>query len=177
MEKIQKDYGYLLVDKGHIYDIEGEMTDNGVVFKDYEAFKTGVGICYISEHELEDLDERLAELEYAHNESSITSEYLYLLERERIILSVGETRQSIIDQVRQAFGDDYMLTDEQVEYFASGVFQMADWACIATYLAESFDLDDLIEFDHNYNPEGRRLFSQFQYEAVMHDMYPSEYKK
>lgn len=176
MERIEKDYGYLMKENGEVYNYDGGHTDNGFVYKDYEAFKTGVGICYISEYELEDLDEELAGLEARHENSGITDEG-YWDERAEILEHCGETRQSIIDQVRDAFGDDYMLTDEQVEYFASNVFQLADWACIATYLAENFDLDDLIEFDHDYNPEGRRLFNDFQYEAVMNNMYPSEYKK
>ncbi len=163
-------------ENGEVYNYDGGQTDNGFVYKDYEAFKSGLGICYISEYELEDLDEKLAGLEARYENSGMTDEE-YWDERAEILEHCGETRQSIIDQVRDAFGDDYMLTDEQVEYFAVDVFGLADWACIATYLAENFDLDDLIEFDHNYNPEGRRLFTEFQYEAVMHDMYPSEYKK
>ena len=159
---------------GEIYGYEGGQTDNGFVYKDYNAFKTGVGICYISEYGLEDLEDKLSELD--QRKRFLTGEE-YLAERAEILERCGETRQSIIDQVREAFGDDYMLTDKQVEYFAGDVFELADWASVATYLAENFDLDDLIEFDHDYNPEGRRLFSDFQYEAVMHDMYPSEYKK
>lgn len=174
MERIEKDYGYMLKDKTGVTYYHGGSTDNGVVYKDYEAFKSGVGICYISEYGLEDLEDKLGELD--QRKQFLTGEE-YLAERAEILEHCGETRQSIIDQVRDAFGDDYMLTDEQVEYFAVDVFGLADWACIATYLAENFDLDDLIEFDHNYNPEGRRLFNDFQYEAVMHDMYPSEYKK
>ena len=176
MERIEKDCGYLAKENGEVYNYDGGHTDNGFVYKDYEAFKSGVGICYISEYELEDLDEKLADLEARYENSGMTDDE-YWDERAEILEHCGETRQSIIDQVRDAFGDDYMLTDEQVEYFAVDVFGLADWACIATYLAENFDLDDLIEFDHNYNPEGRRLFNDFQYEAVMHDMYPSEYKK
>ena len=174
MERIEKDYGYMLKDKTGVTYYHGGSTDNGVVYKDYEAFKTGVGICYISEYGLEDLEEKLGELD---QRKQFLSGEEYLAERAEILEHCGETRQSIIEQVRDAFGDDYMLTDEQVEYFASDVFQLADWACIATYLAENFDLDNLIEFDHNYNPEGRRLFNDFQYEAVMHDTYPFEYKK
>ena len=174
MERIEKDYGYMLKDKTGVTYYHGGSTDNGVVYKDYEAFKSGVGICYISEYGLEDLEDKLDELD--QRKQFLTGEE-YLAERAEILEHCGETRQSIIDQVRDAFGDDYMLTDEQVEYFAVDVFGLADWACIATYLAENFDLDDLIEFDHDYNPEGRRLFSQFQYEAVMNDMYPSECKK
>lgn len=176
MERIEKDCGYLAKENGEVYNYDGGHTDNGFVYKDYEAFKSGVGICYISEYELEDLDEKLADLEARYENSGMTDEE-YWDERAEILEHCGETRQSIIDQVRDAFGDDYMLTDEQVEYFAVDVFGLADWACIATYLAENFDLDDLIEFDHGYNPEGRRLFNDFQYEAVMNDMYPSEYKK
>ena len=174
MERIEKDYGYMLKDKTGVTYYHGGSTDNGVVYKDYEAFKTGVGICYISEYGLEDLEEKLGELD---QRKQFLSGEEYLAERAEILEHCGETRQSIIEQVRDAFGNDYMLTDEQVEYFASDVFQLADWACIATYLAENFDLDNLIEFDHNYNPEGRRLFNDFQYEAVMHDTYPFEYKK
>ena len=174
MEKIEKDCGYVVIENGNIVNYEGGSTDNGWVFKDYEAFKTGVGICYIVEFGLEELEEKLDELN--QRKKWLTAED-YLAEREKILDECGETRQSIIDQVREAFGDDYMLTDEQVEYFASDVFQLADWACITTYLAENFDLEDLIEFDHDYNPEGRRLFNDFQYEAVMNNMYPSEYKK
>ena len=172
MERIEKDYGYMLKDRTGVTYYHGGSTDNGVVYKDYEAFKTGVGICYISEYGLEDLEEKLDGLD--RRKRFLTGEE-YLAERAEILERCGETRQSIIDQVREAFGDDYMLTDEQVEYFAGDVFQLADWAYISTYLAENFDLDDLIEFDHNYNPEGRRLFNDFQYEAVMAGKYPSEY--
>lgn len=168
--------GTLILADGKPYHYEGENTDNGFVYKDYEAFKSGVGICYISEYGLEDLDEKLADLESRHENSGMTDDE-YWDERAEILEHCGETRQSIIDQVRDAFGDDYMLTDEQVEYFASDVFQLADWASIATYLAENFDLDDLIKFDHDYNPEGRRLFNDFQYEAVMAGMTPKEYQE
>ena len=164
-ERIEKDCGFLILQDGEIYGYEGGQTDNGEVYKDYEAFKSGVGVCYISEYGLQELHERLTNLEARYENITNPDD----------LANCGETRQSIIDQIREAYGDDYMLTNEQVEYFASDVFQLADWACIATYLAENFNLDDLIEFDHDYNPEGRRLFSQFQYEAVMNDMFPKEY--
>lgn len=174
MERIEKDYGYMLKDRTGVTYYHGGSTDNGVVYKDYEAFKTGVGICYISEYGLEDLEDKLEELD--QRKRFLTGDE-YRDERAEILEHCGETRQSIIDQVRDAFGDDYMLTDEQVEYFAGDAFELADWAYISTYLCENFDLDDLIEFDHNYNPEGRRLFNEFQYEAVMAGKYPSEYGK
>lgn len=176
MERIEKDYGYLVKENGEIYNYDGGHTDNGFVYKDYEAFKTGIGVCYISEYELEELQEELADLQ-AQYENSDMDEGVYWEERRYILSKHGETRKSIIDQVRYAFGKQYLLTDEQVEYFASDVFQLADWAYISTYLCENFDLDDLIEFDHDCNPEGRRLFSKLQYEAVMAGKYPAEYKK
>ena len=176
MERIEKDYGYLVKENGEVYDYEGGHTDEGIVYKDYNAFKTGIGICYIGELELDRLHEELADLQSQYENSNM-DEDVYWEERQYILSQHGETRKSIIDQVQYAFGKQYLLTDGQVEYFASDVFQLADWACIATYLTGNFEIDDLIQFDHDYNPEGRRLFSQFQYEAVMHDMYPSEYKK
>ena len=171
MEKIQKDYGYLVVNVGHIFDIEGEMSDNGCIFKDSSAFESGEGICYVGEFGLEDIKDALAALDYRFEKTQM-SESLYRLERERIILAGGETRQSIIDQVREAFGDDYLMTDEQVAYFAEDVFELADWAYISTYLVENFELDDCIEFDHI---KDGGMFSKFQYEAVMAGMTPKEY--
>ena len=148
MESIEKDCGYLVKENGKVYDYEGGQTDNGFVYKDYEAFKSGEGICYISEYELEDLNEELTDLEARYENSDMTDEE-YRDERAEILEHCGETRQSIIEQVRDAFGDDYTLTDEQTEVIADNVFGMADWACIATYLTEDFDLDDLFEFDHD----------------------------
>lgn len=169
MERIEKDYGYMLKDKTGVTYYHGGSTDNGVVYKDYEAFKSGEGICYISEYDLEDLEYALEELE--QRKQWLTAED-YLAERKKILEECGETRQSIIDQVRDAFGDDYMLTDEQVAYFAEDVFGLADWACIATYLAENFELDDSIQYDHEH---GGTMFTYFQYEAVMNDMTPKEF--
>lgn len=169
MEKIEKDYGYVVAEDGNIVNYEGGSTDNGWVFKDYEAFETGVGICYISEYGLEELEDKLDELN--QRKPWLTAED-YLAERKKILETCGETRQSIIEQVREAFGDDYLMTDEQVEAFADDVFGLADWACIATYLAENFQIDDIIECDYD---NGTGIFTKFQYEAVMAGMTPKEY--
>ena len=173
MEKIEKDYGYLVIDNGHIFDIEGDMSDNGTIFKDYKAFESGEGICYVSEYGLEDIQEQLTDLQ-ARYENGEMSDEEYRLERERIILEVGETRQTIIDLVRADFAEDYLLTDAQIEYFAEDVFELADWACIATYLAENFELDDCIEYD---GIRDGGMFSLLQYYAVMEGMTPKEYKE
>lgn len=178
MEKIEKDCGCIIIENGKIVDYEGGNTDSGVVFKDYEAFKSGKGICYISEYGLVDLHQNLSRLEFRHDSITDENDEDFLPDKEyeedmaNILAECGETRQSIIDQVREAFGDDYLLTDEQVEYFAEDVFELADWAYIATYLAENFNLDDCIEFDHI---KGTGMFTDKQYEAVMAGMYPREY--
>lgn len=171
--RIEKDYGAVILKDGKIYNYEGGHTDNGFVFKDYEAFKSGQGICYISEYELEALDDDLADLE-ARYENSEMSDEAYLKERDDILANCGETRNTIIDQVREAFGYDYLMTEEQVECFAWDVFGLADWACIATYLTENFDIDDCIEFDHI---KGTGMFTQLQYDAVMAGKYPRDYEK
>jgi len=168
MEKIEKDCGCVVIDKGRIVDYEGGGTLNGVVFKDYEAFKTGKGICYISEFGLRELHQKLADLEFRHD--NVTDKE-YEDEREKILAECGETRQSIIDQVREVFGDDYLMTDEQVEYFAEDVFELADWAYITTYLAENFEIDDCIEYDD------RGMFNELQHKAVETGMTPKEYRE
>lgn len=169
--RIEKDYGYLVLRDGKPYNYEGDNTGEGFVYKDIEAFRTGEGICYISEYGLEELDENIADLEARYGNSDMTDEE-YFAERAEILANCGETRQTIIDQVREAFGDDYLMTDEQVAYFAEDVFQLADWAYISTYLQENFDIDDCIEYDHD---KGGGMFTKFQYEAVMNDMTPKEY--
>ena len=171
MERIEKDCGFLCMEDGKIYDFEGGQTGEGFVYKDSYAFESGVGICYISEYGLEELHEKLTDLQARYENSNMTDEE-YWAERRDILENCGETRQSIIDQVREAFGDDYLMTDEQVGYFAEDVFGLAEWAGIATYLAENFEIDDCIEFDHI---KGGGMFTNFQYEAVMNGQTPKEY--
>ena len=179
METVSKDYGALIMHEGRIFDIYGEMSDNGEIFKDYEAFRTGKGICYVSEYGLEEIEENLAELQAIYENTKPGEEgYLtdeeYRRQREEIILAGGETRQTIIDQVREAFGDDYMLTDAQVEYFAEDVFGLADWAYISTYLAENFEMEDCVLYDET---TGGGMFTDFQHDAVAEGMTPKEYKE
>ena len=179
MERIEKDYGALIMSNGRIYGIEGSMTDNGEVFKDYEAFKSGNGICYVSEYGLIKIEENLAGLQAIYENTKKGEEgYLtdeeYEKAREAVILSIAETRQTIIDQVRDAFGEDYLLTDDQVEYFAEDVFGLADWACICTYLTENFEMEDCILYDETV---GGGMFTDFQHDAVAEGMTPKEYKE
>ena len=179
MERISKGYGSLTMHNGRIFDIDGEMSDNGTIFKDAEAFRTGNGPCYVSEYGLFDIEDALAELQATYEntkpgqEGYMTDEE-YEKAREEAILSVAETRQTIIDQVKEAFGEDYMLTDAQVEYFAEDAFGLADWAYISTYLAENYNIDDSIEYDEI---TGGGFFTDFQHDAIAEGMTPKEYKE
>lgn len=171
-ERIEKDYGYLIMQDGKIYDYEGGQTGQGEIYKDKEAFRTGDGVCYISELQLEELHENLAELERAHYDSPITSEHLHLLAREDILSAFGETRQNIIDQVREMFQEDYMLTEKQIEYLAECAFNEADWASILTVIGNDYWIDSTIEYE---GIRGNRMFTKFQYEAVVDGQTPKEY--
>lgn len=173
MKRIEKDYGCLVMDGDRIIDYEGSNTGEGYVYKDMDAFYNGEGICYISEYGLEDLHENLTDLQARYENSEMTDEE-YRRERQDILDNCGETRQTIIDQVMDAFGDDYLLTPKQAAYFAEDVLELAEWAYICTYLAENFELDDSIEYDEI---TGSGFFTDFQHDAIAEGMTPLEYKE
>lgn len=168
MVTIAKDYGSLTIHKGHIYKVGGDMSENGYIFKDYTAFATGKGICYVSEYGFQEIEEGIAELDKKFTDKESEE---YLIAREKVILEVAETRATIIKQVRLEFAEDYMLTEAQIEFFAEDVFGLADWAYISTYLAENFDMEDSIEYDEI---TGRGMFTDFQHEAIMQGLTPKE---
>lgn len=171
---IEKDFGALILDEaGNVFNFHSCNSGEGFVYKDSEAFRSGNGICYISEYGLEELNENLTDLEARYENSDMTDDE-YRAERAEILARCGETRQTIIDQVREAFGDDYCMTEAQVEYFAEDVFGLADWAYISTYLAENFEMEDTIEYDEI---TGRGIFTGFQHDAVAEGMTPKEYKE
>ena len=168
MERIDKDFGALVMSGARIYGIEGGQSADGLIFKDYDAFKTGQGLCYVSEYGLEEILSQLDDLEEEYKAGKM-SEDEYLETREFIILHTeGETRQTIIDQVREAYADDYLLTDAQVEAIAEGFFNLADWAYICTYLQDAYNLEDCIEYDR------AGIFTELQHEAIDKGMYPRE---
>jgi hypothetical protein len=176
MEYIEKDFGTLIMDNGRIFDIDGEHNGEGYIFKDMESFETGKGLCYVSEGELDDIREELTNLQAVYeNAQPGDEEYMtdeeYRVERERIILAGGETRRSIIDMVRYHFAKDYLLTDEQAEYFARDVLESAEWASIETYLSDYGIMDSCIMFDDM--KEGG-VFTELQREAVNRGLYPAE---
>lgn len=136
---------------GYEQDYYGEGCD-GYVYKDEDAFLNHPDeICYIAEHAFDDIEGDYMTVEEAKTE--------------------GETHKTIVEQCMDMWGEDYMLTDEQIDYLAEDVFHLADWACIATYL-EDFEIDDLI-----YYSEPGKIFSKFQIEAIENDMTPKEYSE
>lgn len=157
------------MDGDRIFDYEGSSTGQGFVYKDSEAMMTGKGVAYISEYALEELHENLADLEARYANSDMTDEE-YWSDRERILAVPGETRQSIIDQIREAYEEDYMLTDRQVEFLAESIFWEADWAYISTYITDDFWIEDAIEADG-----GDTIFTYHQYEAILNGQTPKEF--
>lgn len=140
-------------DNNNLVGYEPDYCGEGCVYKDEDAFLNHPDeICYIAEHAFDDIEGDYMTVEEAKAE--------------------GETHKTIVEQCMDAWGEDYMLTDEQAEYFATDVFGLAEWACIATYLTENFSIEDCIDFD---GIKGTGIFTQFQIEAVMNGMTPKEY--
>ena len=140
-------------DNNNLVGYEPDYCGEGCVYKDEDAFLNHPDeICYIAEHAFDDIEGDYMTVEEAKTE--------------------GETHKTIVEQCMDMWGEDYMLTDEQAEYFAKDVFGLAEWACIATYLTENFSIEDCIDFD---GIKGTGIFTQFQIEAVMNGMTPKEY--
>lgn len=150
-------------DNGNLIGYEGDYNGEGFVYKDEDAFLNHPDeLCYIPETAFPENDEE--------EDFETTPEYTYVLVEKA--LEIGETHKTIVEQCMDMWGEDYMLTDEQAEYFAKDVFGLAEWACIQTYLVENFTIEDCIDFD---DIKGTGIFTKFQIEAVMNDMTPKEY--
>lgn len=165
MKKVQVHTGYKVYDdEMNLIGYEGDNNGEGFVYKDTEAFENNSDeICYIPEQGFdEDFD-----FEYKDGTEDEFAGFIDLKKAKEY----GETHKTIVEQVRDEWGEEYMLTDEQVEYYAKAVFHLAEWACIATYLAENFELEDCIEYDED------GIFTEFQKEAVENDCTPKEYSE
>lgn len=116
-------------DNGTLIDIIGGKTENGYCYKDEEAYKTGEGICYIPEYDLDDLHKDLKEFDSRYENSSMTEDE-YRKEREEILLyEYGYTRKNFLD----IWGG--------LEEFADDTFYMVDWQSPETY-ANEWDVDE-----------------------------------
>lgn len=101
-------------------------TMNGVVYKNEDAFKSQIGICYIGEYGLEILEECL------NNGEDLTDE-------EIVEKGIGSTYDSIIEECKErweelndAQGDNY--EDFDLNHCAELVFDEADWTFISTMI-------------------------------------------
>jgi len=143
--------GQKIYENTNLIGFQASASDEGFIFKDKKAFNDDPdAICYIPEHAWDDVEDE-------HGIMPV-----------ELAKTLGETRNTIRQQVKDAWGEDYMLTDEQIDYLTEDVFYLADWACIATYLAENFEIEDIIEFNSG-------VFTQFQKDAVANEMTPKEY--
>ena len=159
MKKVQVYCGFKIYDDElkSVIGYEGDYSGEGYIYKDYDAFENHPDeICYLAEG--------------AFDEKGEYADFLTVEEAK----AKGETYKTIVGQCMDMWGEDYMLTDEQAEYFAKDVFGLAEWACIQTYLTENFAIEDCIDFD---DIKGAGIFTQFQIEAVKNGMTPKEYSE
>lgn len=90
----------------------------GLFFKDEEAFNNKKGICYISEYQLRDLED------FKDKGMDLTDEQI-------IDNYLGETYDTIVEQCEVYYED---ADEESPEVLAEIVFDIAEWATIATEL-------------------------------------------
>lgn len=132
--------------------------DDGFVYKNEDAFNDNPDeVCYLCEGMFDVEDE------------GDSREFVPVEKAEEL----GDTRNTIKDQIRDLYAEEYMLTDEQLEACTKCVFNELNWSCVYTQIAESFWLDDLIDF--SYSMLNENVFTKHQYEAVMDGKTPEEY--
>lgn len=102
--------------------------NDGVIYKDEEAFKTGVGICYIPEYGFENLEGNQSELFKFSIKEAVASQ----LENNSYIATEGYTRADLEDLCEG--------TDFDVEDF----FNHLDWAFPETMIEEWLDDEEHI---------------------------------
>ena len=136
METINTTIGYRTINKGIIKYYGGE-TNNGICYKDLNAWECGEGIIYIGEYELEDIND------------------------EPININNHWTKDSWIDFVRSVIEhhnyddiDNLSNKDKDLlaEYIAECCLYECDWQCLSTYL-EDWDwedcIDDIMDYIHD----------------------------
>ena len=142
-------------DNNNLIGYGGEHNGDGYIYKNEDAFVNNPDeVCYIPE----------AGFGY-----DAYKEFISLDEAEKL----GETRNTIAEQIAADYKEEYMLTDEQLDCCTKCVFHDLEWPCVLTYITESYWIDDLIEFCHDMLLEP--VFTQFQYDAIMNGMSPKEY--
>lgn len=112
--KIDVTIGYKVVEDGKPTRYFGDQTENGVCYKDLEAFKDNSDLCYIPECELD-----------GENWSAEFDSYK------------GYTREEILSMTKEFIEDENTPADKDfVEHLAEHALQVVDWQSIETYLNE-----------------------------------------
>lgn len=105
----------------------GDYTGKGVAYKDYDAWKNNKGVIYISERELEDIN-------------NIDD----LWTREKWVKFVDDYIE------HELMRDNVIIPNGFAEYIAELVFQECDCCELSTRLYETFDYDTIIENLNDY---------------------------
>lgn len=140
-------------------------TDNGYVFKDYDAIKNKSGICYIAECGFRDNEEGTLLL---------TPDNTW----EHIDAGAVVTYSSAWQQVEDFFNsllpnfstiDNFDLYTEFIEKITDYILQEVDWQCFSTMLSEMDLEEELEDFLRN-------KFAEFAKERLEKDGDDTEYE-
>ena len=117
MEKINKDYGAVLMQDGKIIGYETGETDQGFVFKDIDAFINGTGVCYISESEFK---------EFMDSYEAYMNEYVEFMKKYQknstdltLIAQYAETVKKYTEWADKfdKYDEEHDLTKEELAYY------------------------------------------------------------
>lgn len=126
--KIEVTIGYKEVGENGVETYFGDHTDNGMCYKNEQAFENGLGVIYISEGDLEDGD------------CDSTNTTLW-------------TRTTWIDWVKvqclQSMGNIHEIEESDfmpfIEHCALSILQDCDWQDLSTLLEEHLQYNDYFE--------------------------------
>lgn len=129
MKTIETTYGHIeITDEGE-YIYHGGQTDNGWCFKDYAAWNEGKGIIYISEYQLQDI-------ENGEGEPSWTRELW---------------EQEVAERLSCEYPEEIWSNKEFVSALAFYVLMICDWQDLTTSLEEMTYGNDI---ENMFNREG-----------------------
>ena len=129
MKTIETAYGHIEITDDGEFIYHGGQTDNGWCFKDYKAWEEGKGIIYISEYQLQDI-------ENGEDEPSWTRELW---------------EQEVAERLSCEYPEEIWSNKEFVSALAFYVLMICDWQDLTTFLEEMTYGNDIEDM---YNREG-----------------------
>lgn len=111
IEHVKNGYGWRVIDDQGNITYFGEYVYQGVIYKDYDAYKSGNGVCYIDEYGFENEEQNMNELFEFAAKKGVASE----LVDNPYFAKKGYTRKDIIEVCE---GD---------EKEADFIFETIDW--------------------------------------------------